>query len=406
MQRLLNKHILVGVTGSIAAYKSAELVRRLRTSGAQVRVVMSRSATEFVTAMTFQALSGNPVRTALMDVDAEAAMGHIELARWADAIIVAPTTANFIARLATGSNDDLLTSVCLASTCPLAIAPAMNQNMWADAATQENVETLMQRQICVFGPGEGGQACGDTGLGRMQEPDQLVQDVADLFETGHLTGKTVLVTAGPTEEAIDPVRFISNRSSGKMGFAVAEAVVDAGARCILIAGPVHLTAPDKVERIDVGSAQEMLAAVQETISQCDIFIAAAAVSDYRIKQVATHKMKKSDNPLTLELIPTTDILAEVSKQSKHVFTVGFAAETENLLENAEKKRVVKGLDMIVANDVSDGDIGFDRDENAVTILWQDGIHEIAKARKLTVAFELIKIVSEQFDESHQLIVVN
>lgn len=406
MQRLLNKHILVGITGSIAAYKSADLVRRLCTNGAQVRVVMTRSATEFVTPMTFQALSGNPVHTALMDLGAEAAMGHIELARWADAIVVAPATASFIARLATGSNDDLLTSVCLASTCPLAIAPAMNHNMWADAATQENVETLMQRQICVFGPGEGELACGDTGPGRMQEPDQLAQDVVDLFETEHLTGKTVLVTAGPTEEAIDPVRFISNRSSGKMGFAIAEAVVDAGARCFLITGPVHLTTPDKVERIDICSAQEMLATVRETIGQCDIFIATAAVSDYRAKQAAVHKIKKSDDPLTLELVPTTDILSEVTKQSNHVFTVGFAAETENLLENAERKRVVKGLDMIVANDVGDGDIGFDRDENAVTILWQDGIHDIPKARKLTVAFELIKIISEQFDKSHQLIVVN
>ncbi|TAL00930.1 MAG: bifunctional phosphopantothenoylcysteine decarboxylase/phosphopantothenate--cysteine ligase CoaBC, partial [Porticoccaceae bacterium] len=328
MGTLANKRVILGVTGGIAAYKSAELLRRLQTAGAEVRVVMTAAATEFVTPLTFQALSGHPVHLDLLDPAAEAAMGHIALARWADVILVAPASADFIARLAQGEGSDLLTTLCLASIGPVAVAPAMNQAMWAKPATSANVGTLRERGIHVFGPAAGYQACGDTGAGRMEEPAVLALEVAELFATGALEGRKVVITAGPTREAIDPVRYLSNHSSGKMGYALAEAAREAGADTVLISGPVALPAPARVRCVKVTSAAEMLAASLAEVGDADLFIAAAAVADYRPRTVAGQKIKKSGDILTLELEPNPDIVATVAALPKRPFVVGFAAETE------------------------------------------------------------------------------
>ncbi|HHX34953.1 MAG TPA: bifunctional phosphopantothenoylcysteine decarboxylase/phosphopantothenate--cysteine ligase CoaBC [Gammaproteobacteria bacterium] len=370
MQRLLQKRIIVGIGGGIAAYKSAELVRRLRDLGADVHVVMTRGAREFITPLTLQALSGNPVHVDLLDPKAEAAMGHIELARWADLVLVAPCTADLMSRLVQGSANDLLTTLVLATDAPIALAPAMNQAMWADPATQANAETLSQRGFNLLGPGAGAQACGDIGYGRMLEPEVLAQNAADLFAHKALTGKHVLITAGPTQENIDPVRYITNHSSGKMGFSLAEAAAEAGARVTLISGPVHLPTPDRVERVDVTSAREMLAAC-EAAMPCDVLIAAAAVADYRPEISAEQKMKKDPNSvdgMILKLIRNPDILATIANRTDRPFSVGFAAETENLLEYANSKLRDKNLDLIVANDVANAAIGFNSDDNAITII--------------------------------------
>lgn len=392
MGHLSNRHILLGVSGGIAAYKSAELVRRLQDHGAEVRVVMTRAAQEFITPLTLQALSGNPVHTELLDPAAEAAMGHIELARWADLVLVAPASADFIARLAHGHADDLLTTLCLATPAPIAIAPAMNQGMWRDPATHANIELLRSRDIACFGPADGSQACGDVGPGRMLEPDQLAAWAADLFPSRRLDGKRVLITAGPTREAIDPVRYISNHSSGKMGFALAQAAAEAGALVTLVAGPVALQTPERVTRIDVESAQQMFDTVMARTAQCDVFIAAAAVADYRPVQVVSDKIKKQNAELTLTLVCNPDIVATVAQSRPKPFTVGFAAETRNVREYARDKLERKNLDLIVANNVAEPGIGFNSDNNAVTVLWHSGELEIGERSKTLLARELILLI--------------
>ena len=390
------ERILLGVTGGIAAYKSAEIVRRLRERGADVQVVMTAAARQFVTPLTFQALSGRPVRTDLWDEAAEAAMGHIELARWADRILVAPASADFLARLAHGLASDLLTTLCLATDVPIIVAPAMNRLMWANAATRANMASLAARGIDVIGPAEGDQACGETGPGRMVEPDVLAAAVMDAPATsGALAGRKVIITAGPTRERIDPVRFITNRSSGKMGFAIAEAARDAGAEVILISGPVSVCSPRGVRRVDVETAEQMLAAVNENLAGTDIFIAAAAVSDYRPVQVSTEKIKKTSDSLMLALSRTTDILATVAAGAGRPFVVGFAAETQNVERNALAKLEGKNLDMIAANQVGEG-LAFDQDDNALTVYWRGGRRELRRAEKSQIAAELIALIAERF----------
>lgn len=392
--------ILLGVTGGIAAYKSAETVRRLRERGAEVQVVMTAGARQFVTPLTFQALSGRPVRSDLWDETAEAAMGHIELARWANRVLVAPASADFLARLAHGLADDLLTTLCLATDAPIAVAPAMNQLMWANAATRENVERLRSRGIEILGPGVGDQACGETGAGRMLEPEQLASAMIGNVGSGKLAGRTVLITAGPTRERVDPVRFITNRSSGKMGFAVAEAARDAGARVVLVSGPVGLATPAGIERVDVESADQMLDAVQSRLAETDIFIAAAAVSDYRPAQAAREKIKKTGETMTLALSRTTDILATVAAAIPRPFVVGFAAETQNVEQNALAKLNDKKLDMIAANQVGDN-LAFDRNDNALMVYWPGGQQELARASKMQLAEQLVGLIAEHFTRSHE-----
>ncbi len=392
---LENKQILLGITGGIAAYKAAELTRLLKKAGASVRVVMTRGAQAFVAPLTFQALSGEPVRTELLDPQHEAAMGHIELARWADLILVAPATASFIERLANGRADDLLSTLCLAAASPIMLAPAMNQQMWQQAATQENIRQLQQRGVLLAGPAEGEQACGDVGPGRMLEPEALLQQVEQHFHTGTLAGRRIVITAGPTREPIDPVRFLSNRSSGKMGFAVAQAAVEAGAIVTLISGPVTLATPRGVKRIDVETAREMHHAVFDHIPKADIFIATAAVSDYRAATPAEQKIKKSGESLALALQPNPDILAEVAALQAPPFTVGFAAETSDLEKHAREKLARKRLDMIAANPVDHGR-GFDRDENQLTVFWSDGQQQFPLTSKFRLARQLIALIAERY----------
>ncbi|MDT8385212.1 MAG: bifunctional phosphopantothenoylcysteine decarboxylase/phosphopantothenate--cysteine ligase CoaBC [Gammaproteobacteria bacterium] len=392
MNSLSNKHILLGVSGSIAAYKAAELVRQLRAAQAEVRVVLTEGGAEFVTPLTFQALSGNPVHTALLDTGAEAAMGHIELARWADAVVIAPASANFIARLAQGRADDLLSALCLATAAPIAIAPAMNQQMWANPATQQNLRQLGERGIHQFGPDSGDQACGEVGPGRMLEAEPLANLTAGLFESGSLAGRTVLITAGPTQEAIDPVRYLSNRSSGKMGYAIAQAAAEAGATVTLISGPSALATPPRVRRIDVRSAQQMFDAVMQQAKHSDIFISAAAVADYRPVQVVGHKIKKDADSINLQLQRNPDILAEVAALKHGPYTVGFAAETENLEQHAREKLQRKNLDMIAANLVAEN-MGFESDDNALLIITADSLQQLATASKTSLARQLIDAIA-------------
>jgi phosphopantothenoylcysteine decarboxylase/phosphopantothenate--cysteine ligase len=395
MNYLSGKHILLGVTGGIAAYKSAELVRQLRGQGAEVRVVMTTAATGFITPLTLQALSGNPVHTELLDAGAEAAMGHIELARWADALLVAPATADFIARTVNGRADDLLAAICLACEVPVALAPAMNRAMWEHPATCDNIETLRCRGIRIMGPAVGEQACGETGPGRMLEPAQLVEELAGLFRSGTLAGRRVLVTAGPTREAIDPVRYISNRSSGRMGFAVAAAAAGAGAEVLLVSGPVSLPTPARVRRLDVESAAQMQRAVLAHVADCDIFISVAAVADYRPRTVAAQKLKKSAAAMRLELERNPDILAAVAALPAAPFTVGFAAETEKLAEHAQQKLRAKHIDMIAANAVGNGQ-GFDRDDNALQLFWAGGGQALPRSGKAQLARQLIAVIADRF----------
>jgi phosphopantothenoylcysteine decarboxylase/phosphopantothenate--cysteine ligase len=385
---LANLKILLGVSGGIAAYKAAELTRRLRDAGADVQVVLTANAARFVTALTFQALSGHPVRSGLWDESAEAAMGHIELARWAQRILIAPASADVISRLAHGLADDLLTTLCLASTAPLAIAPAMNLRMWGHAATQANVTTLRGRGTDFLGPAEGPMAEAESGPGRLLEPHQIVAELATLHGPKPLHGTRVLVSAGPTYEDIDPVRFIGNRSSGKMGFAVAQAAAEQGAQVQLIAGPVHLATPTGVARTDVRSARQMREAVMQQISQCDIFISAAAVGDYRPADVAAHKIKKQGRALQLDLAENPDILAEVGALKKKPFLVGFAAETQDLEKYARAKLERKKIDLIAANCVGDG-AGFDACDNELLLLWPGGKESLARADKRALAYRLV-----------------
>lgn len=399
MQQLNNKQILLGVTGGIAAYKAAELVRRLQDYGATVRVVMTRAAQEFITPLTLQALSGNPVHCDLLDTEAEAAMGHIELARWADLVLVAPASADFMARLANGRADDLLTTVCLATDATIAIAPAMNQAMWRDAATQANLKTLISKSVAIFGPGDGSQACGDIGPGRMLEAAILAEMTADQFQSNKLDGVKVVITAGPTREAIDPVRYISNHSSGKMGFALAQAAVEAGASVTLIAGPVCLTSPDRVKRIDVDSAEQMYQATMDNLANCDIFIGAAAVADYRPAESADQKIKKSAETLSIELIRNPDIIAAVASHQQRPFTVGFAAETQNLIGYAQNKLEKKKLDLIIANDVANTEIGFNSDNNAVTVIWNGGEKTLPMTSKQQLSRCLLSEIAQRYREN-------
>ncbi|MDQ1345178.1 MAG: phosphopantothenoylcysteine decarboxylase / phosphopantothenate---cysteine ligase [Pseudomonadota bacterium] len=387
--------ILLGVTGGIAAYKSAELVRRLRDRGAEVQVVMTAGARQFVTPLTFQALSGRPVRTDLWDEAAEAAMGHIELARWADRVLIAPASADFLARLAHGLADDLLTTLCLATDAPLSVAPAMNRLMWANAATQANVAVLRSRGVTVLGPAEGDQACGETGPGRMLEPAEILDAFAPRGAGNRvLAGLKVMITAGPTRERIDPVRFITNRSSGKMGFAVAEAAREAGAEVVLVSGPVNVATPPGVRRVDVETAEQMMNAVSEHVADTDIFIAAAAVSDYRPVQCASEKIKKTSDSLSLTLSRTTDILATVAARAPRPFVVGFAAETQNVERNALAKLEGKRLDMIAANQVGDN-LAFDCEDNALTVYWPGGKQDLGHAPKRQLAAALVSLIAER-----------
>ncbi|RYY80196.1 MAG: bifunctional phosphopantothenoylcysteine decarboxylase/phosphopantothenate--cysteine ligase CoaBC [Moraxellaceae bacterium] len=407
----LTGRVLLGVCGGIAAYKSAMLVRRLKDVGFDVRVVMTQGAQAFITPLTFQALSGNPVHTTLLDPAAEAGMGHIELARWADLVLIAPASANTVARLAAGLSDDLLTTLVLATKASVWLAPAMNQQMWANALTQRNLQTLANYGMQVIQPDAGEQACGDVGLGRMPEPEALAAQVEHYFQqiNDHtldptknkldiLSGQHVVITAGPTREAIDPVRYVSNHSTGKMGFALAEACRDAGARVTLIAGPVSLPTPSGIERIDIGSAQELLAVCLKVVNQgCDVFIATAAVADYRAAEVASHKIKKSGEQLTIQLVKNPDIVATVAQQEKRPFMVGFAAETQHMEQYASNKLVTKKLDMIAVNDVSRSDIGFGSDQNAMTVFFAENYHlmqqHLDKASKSQIAWQLVECIA-------------
>ena len=396
MQPLYGRRVLLGITAGIAAYKAAELARLLIRDGAQVQVVMTVSASEFIGSMTLQAITGRPVRDTLFDEQHEAAMGHIELARWADLILVAPATADFLAQLAAGMAHDLLSTLCLASTAPLMVAPAMNQAMWLHSATRSNVELLQSRGVRLLGPDDGAQACGDTGPGRMVEPETLASAVRDRFISGRLAGKRVLLTAGPTREALDPVRFLGNRSSGKMGFALASALVAQGAEVILVAGPVSLPTPDGVRRIDAESAQEMRDAVFTSLPGTAIFVACAAVADFRPEKVVERKIKKTDETLTLKLVRNPDILSEVSLSPDRPFCVGFAAETNDVEAYADAKRRAKGLDMIAANQVGASQ-GFETDENALLVLWEGGRQVFPMQPKPVLAGQLASLIADRFD---------
>ena len=405
MSELHGKNILLGVTGGIAAYKSPDLVRRLREQGADVQVVMTESAANLVSATVFQAVSDRPVRNDLWDDEAEQAMGHIELARWADLIVIAPATANIMSQLAAGTATGLLTTLCLASEAPLVLAPAMNQAMWRHPATQDNLRTLLERGAHCIGPAEGDQACGDQGPGRMAEPLQIVESLMNCESAADATadhrallnGLHVVLTAGPTREPIDPVRFISNRSSGKMGFAVAQAAVEAGARVTLVAGPVNLATPANVDRIDVESAAEMYEATMSQVESADIYIGAAAISDYRPERIADQKIKKKAAKLKLELVKSPDLLADIAARSNRPFTVGFAAETEKLEEHARGKMQNKKLDMIVGNLVADG-LCFDRDENSVLVIWPQGSEDVPRMNKPDVARRIIASIARRFHQ--------
>jgi phosphopantothenoylcysteine decarboxylase/phosphopantothenate--cysteine ligase len=389
------KRILLGVTGGIAAYKSPDLVRRLIERGADVQVVMTEGAQRFVTATTFQAVSGRPTRSDLWDENAEAAMGHIELARWAELVLVAPASADFIARLAGGRADDLLATLCVATEAPIVLAPAMNRVMWSNKATQANIELLSSRGVRILGPGSGDQACGEIGLGRMLEPKQLAEALLEPpLNAGLLAGLNVLITAGPTRERLDPVRYLTNRSSGKMGFAVAAAAREAGAHVTLVSGPVHLPTPTGVTRLDVESARDMYAAVHRHVAEADVFIAAAAVADFQPVTVAKQKIKKQGASVKLDLEPAPDIVKSVADMAKRPFVVGFAAETNDVEGNARSKLKRKKLDMIAANLVGDG-IAFDCEDNALTVIWPGGKTDIARAPKLDVARELIALLAKR-----------
>jgi phosphopantothenoylcysteine decarboxylase / phosphopantothenate---cysteine ligase len=391
-----HKRILLGVTGGIAAYKAAELVRRLLERGAEVQVVMTPAAREFIGPITFQALSGRPVRTDLWDAAAEAAMGHIELARWAELVIVAPASADFLARLAGGHANDLLATLCLATQAPIAVAPAMNRIMWANAATAANVATLLQRGVHVLGPAAGDQACGEVGEGRMLEAVEIADRIDMLLpRSGPLQGRRVLITAGPTRERIDPVRFISNRSSGKMGFAVAQAAREAGAEVVLVAGPVNVPTPSGVRRVDVENAEGMLTAVLREVPEADIFISTAAVADYRPANPQDQKIKKTANTLDLNMERTTDVLATVAARQVRPFVVGFAAETEAVEQNARAKLLKKNLDMIAANEVGDNKV-FECEDNHLIVLWRNARRDLGHGTKLSLARELVRLIAESY----------
>ena len=395
MLNFSNKNILLGVTGGIAAYKSAEIIRLFRKEGADVRVVMTESAKEFITPLTLQALSGNEIHDSLLDVKAESAMGHIELAKWADIILIAPCTAETMAKITHGRADDLMGALILASTANIFIAPAMNMNMWLDKTTQDNYKKISSRGISFIGPADGEQACGDVGPGRMVEPDNILNLIASSTKTGPLSGKVITITAGPTREQIDPVRFISNNSSGKMGYALAEAAIELGASVNLVSGPVSLNADKSINLHKVNSASEMSESVNKFMKSTDIFIGCAAVSDFKPLDYSSIKIKKEDlvNP-EIELEMNTDILSNVANTYKSSFVVGFAAETSDVANNAKKKLKTKNLDMIISNDVSDKSIGFDVDENEVNVITLNETIFLKRDKKIRIAREILKIIAQ------------
>ncbi|NVD05354.1 bifunctional phosphopantothenoylcysteine decarboxylase/phosphopantothenate--cysteine ligase CoaBC [Vibrio sp. JPW-9-11-11] len=405
MQTLAGKKILLGISGGIAAYKCAELTRRLIERGAEVQVVMTHAAKEFITPLTMQAVSGRPVSDSLLDPAAEASMGHIELAKWADLVLLAPATADLIARTAAGMGNDLLTTLILATDSPIAVSPAMNQQMYRNIATQENIATLERRGMHIWGPAAGEQACGDVGPGRMLEPMQLVERCEHFFADKPLKGQSVVITAGPTLEAIDPVRYISNHSSGKMGFALAEAAQRLGANVSLIAGPVTLATPAGVKRIDVDSAQNMYNAAMQHATSSDVFIGCAAVADYRPERIAEQKIKKTDDSdhMTIKMVKNPDIIASVAALTEHrPFTVGFAAETQQVENYALSKLVNKQLDLICANDVSVAGQGFNSNHNAITLYWKEGKQSLTLASKQQIAHQIMMTVAEKLDAKRAL----
>lgn len=396
MINLTNKKIVLGISGGIAAYKCAELVRRLKEHGCSVKVVMTESAKHFITPLTMQAVSGEMVADSLLDPSAEAAMGHIEFAKWADLILVAPATSNIIAKMAAGIADDLLTTLLLATPAKVAIAPAMNQQMYAHPATQANLATLKARNVLIWGPGKGEQACGDIGAGRMLEPHELVALCIAKEQPQLLAGKTITITAGPTREAIDPVRFISNHSSGKMGYALAEAALLLGAKVNLISGPVTIKAPAGVNLINIESADQLLNESLNYALRSDAFIGCAAVADYRAATVAAQKMKKQGDELTLTLVKNPDVIAHIANlQQNRPYTVGFAAETQNVANYAKGKLKNKNLDMICANDVSQSDLGFNSDNNALTLYWHNEQLELPTNSKTAIALTVIQQLAQR-----------
>ena len=400
MCSLSNKRIIVGVTGGIAAYKSAEIVRRLQDRGADVRVVMTPGAEEFIRPLTMQALSGYPVHSGLLDEKAEAGMGHIELARWADLLLIAPATADFMATMVHGKADSLLAAIYLATPALVAVAPAMNQGMWRHPASLGNVEKLSQRGVTIIGPDSGIQACGDTGPGRMEQPDTIIEQASGMFSTGLLQGKKVVITAGPTREALDPVRYISNHSSGKMGYALATAAADAGADVVLISGPVNLLVPDRCQHISVVSANDMLVASLECAKKADIFIATAAVADYRAVSISENKIKSDDKVLTINFEKNPDIIRTVAAAHKSAFMVGFAAESTDVENYAKGKLKTKALDAIIANDISRSDIGFNSDDNEVSWIDADSSITFSKRSKAQLSRDLIAQIAGKYNDQH------
>lgn len=401
MQILQNKNIVLGVTGGIASYKAPELVRRLKERGANIRVVMTEGAKAFITPLTLQAVSGNAVSDSLLDTEAELAMGHIELAKWADLILVAPASANTIARVAHGMASDLLSTLILASAAPVVVAPAMNQQMWHASLTQKNINILQSSGITIWGPGKGEQACGDIGLGRMLDVEELVKLTCDFEQPKLLNGQQWVITAGPTREAIDPVRYISNHSSGKMGYAIANAALRLGAKVTLISGPVSIKPPQKASTINVESAVQMHEIALIEANSADVFVACAAVADYRVAEVADQKLKKNDanQELQINLVKNPDIVADVAKLSNRPFTVGFAAETQNVEKYARDKLSRKNLDLIAANDVAQIGQGFNSEKNALTVYSASQSFDIGLANKADVAAQLVKIISQHFNEN-------
>ena len=400
MCSLSNKRIIVGVTGGIAAYKSAEIVRRLQDRGADVRVVMTPGAEEFIRPLTMQALSGHPVHCGLLDEKAEAGMGHIELARWADLLLIAPATADFIATMVHGRADNLLAAIYLATPALVAVAPAMNQGMWRHPASLDNVEKLNQRGVTIIGPDSGIQACGDTGPGRMEQPDTIINQASDMFTSKSLQGKKVVITAGPTREALDPVRYISNHSSGKMGYALATAALDAGANVVLISGPVNLSIPERCQYLPVISANDMLLASLEYAKKADIFIATAAVADYRAVSIAENKIKSDSDVLTINFEKNPDIVSTVATANESLFVVGFAAESTGVENYAKGKLKTKGLNAIIANDISRSDIGFNSDDNEVSWIDTDSSIAFSKRSKTQLSRDLIAQIAHKYNDQH------
>ena len=400
MCSLSNKRIIVGVTGGIAAYKSAEVVRRLQDRGAEVRVVMTPGAEEFLRPLTMQALSGHPVHTGLLNEKAEAGMGHIELARWADLLLIAPASADFIANMVHGRADSLLAAIYLATPAKVAIAPAMNQAMWSHSASVENINNLTRRGVTIIGPESGSQACGDIGPGRMEQPDSIIEQASSLFNSGVLQGKKVVITAGPTREALDPVRYISNHSSGKMGYALAAAAIEAGADVILISGPVALSIPERCQAILVMSANEMRQAALEFAEGADIFIATAAVADYKAASIASEKIKSGDDKMTISLEKNPDIVSSVASTFEDLFVIGFAAESNDVETYAKGKLEQKHLDAIVANDISRADIGFNSDDNEVSWIDTDSIIIFSKRSKAQLARDLVAQIAVKINPTH------